>query len=99
MIIMQLPKTILVTGANRGLGLEITKQYLQLGWRVLACCRKSSNVVDLNHLQRTNRDLHIYHVDLVYENEIFALPQQIQAESIDILFNNAGVLGSSEINS
>ena len=34
-----MPKTIIITGANRGIGLELTREFTGYGWQVLACCR------------------------------------------------------------
>ena len=42
--------TILITGANRGLGLEFTRQYSSDGWSVIACCRNPDAADDLNEL-------------------------------------------------
>ena len=42
--------SVLVTGSNRGLGLEWVKQYAQLGWRVYATCRFPEQAEDLQHL-------------------------------------------------
>ena len=44
--------TVLLTGANRGLGLEFTRQYAARGWRVLACCRNPSEATDLQQVAR-----------------------------------------------
>jgi NAD(P)-dependent dehydrogenase (short-subunit alcohol dehydrogenase family) len=40
--------TVLITGANRGLGLEFTRQYAAAGWKVLATCRDPQNATELN---------------------------------------------------
>ena len=44
--------TTFITGANRGIGLEFTKQYLEKGWRVIATCRKTETAEDLRLLQK-----------------------------------------------
>ena len=46
--------TALVTGANRGLGLEFVKQLNNLGWRVIACCRNPSSASELTALSETS---------------------------------------------
>jgi len=43
-------KTLLITGANRGIGLEFCNQYAAAGWRVLACCRDPHQADALNGL-------------------------------------------------
>ncbi len=47
-------KTIFVTGANRGLGLELVRQYAAEGWRVIACCREPGRAQELNRLAGSN---------------------------------------------
>ena len=43
--------TVLITGANRGIGLELTRQYAAAGWDVIACCRKPKEAGDLKALK------------------------------------------------
>lgn len=85
-------KTVLITGANRGLGLEFTKQYLADGWRILACCRNPQGADALRALESDR--LQIYALDVVDPNSLAAVSQQIQHETIDILINNAGIYGA-----
>ncbi|MCW8874768.1 MAG: SDR family NAD(P)-dependent oxidoreductase, partial [Gammaproteobacteria bacterium] len=40
-------KTILVTGSNRGIGLELVRQYASAGWQVHACCRDPEQATEL----------------------------------------------------
>ena len=89
--------TILITGANRGIGLEMAKQYSQDGWQVLACCRKISNVNNLQELAHsTNNQVKIFQLDVVDDKSVHALAQQIKDTPVDILMNNAGVYGPQE---
>ena len=46
--------TVLITGANRGLGLEFVRQYLRDGWRVIAACRNPQQATELNALKAVN---------------------------------------------
>lgn len=86
--------TILITGANRGLGLEFTKQYLSTGWRVIACCREPSSADELNDLAAQNTDcLSIHQLDVSDFDQIDQLADQLRDEKIDVLLNNAGVFG------
>ncbi len=85
--------SILITGANRGLGLEMTKQYLQDGCQVIACCRspsKASELIDLEN--KAKGQLRILELDVNDANAISSLPSRLQNQSIDILINNAGIL-------
>ena len=78
-------KTALVTGANRGIGLELTKQLLDSGYGVHATYR--SHKGGLEEIQ--NESLKIHKMDVRNEDEISKVIQSI--ESLDLLVNNAGV--------
>ena len=49
--------TTFITGANRGIGFEFTKQYLEKGWRVIATCRKTETAEDLRLLQKDRKSV------------------------------------------
>lgn len=89
----------LVTGANRGLGLELVRALLARGDRVLACCRQPGRAAALNALagEHPNR-VHLLPLDLARPESIRELAREIGlvCESIDLLINNAGVLVSGE---
>ena len=89
----------LVTGANRGLGLEFTKQLLARGARVLACCRDPAGAEDLNGLrQKHGEELILHALDVADTKAIAALPEAAakHLQRLDLLVNNAGVLVSGE---
>ncbi len=86
---------VLITGANRGLGLEFTKQYAADGWNVLACCRHSQSAVQLQVLAQTKPNIKIVSLDVADFAQIDALALQLKDVSIDLLINNAGVYPSS----
>ncbi len=81
-------KTILVTGANRGLGLELAKQYQADQWRVLATCREPQAAHALRKL-----GLEPLELDVTDGASTGALSEKLKGEPIDILFNNAGMFG------
>lgn len=81
-------KTILITGANRGLGLALSEQYRADGWNVLATCRNPQGADALKDL-----GLEPLELDVTDEASLTALRQKLDGESIDILFSNAGVFG------
>ncbi len=83
--------TALVTGANRGLGLEFARQYLADGWDVIACCRNPDDAGDLRALD--NDRLTILAVDVARSDQIRALAETLKDRPIDVLINNAGVSG------
>jgi NAD(P)-dependent dehydrogenase (short-subunit alcohol dehydrogenase family) len=85
--------TILITGANRGLGLEFTRQYAADGWRVIACCRKPESADELNELAASNDSVVVEQLDVNDFSAIDALAQKYAGQSIDVLLNNAGIIG------
>lgn len=82
---------VLITGTNRGIGLELTKQYAADGWSVLACCRHPQSALDLQALAQVNTHIKIQTLDVADFAQIDALAVQLKDESIDVLINNAGV--------
>lgn len=87
--------TILVTGANRGLGLEFTKQYAADGWQVLACCRAPNKADALQELAKTHQNITVLPLDVADFMQIDALAEKLKAQAIDVLINNAGVYPES----
>lgn len=85
--------TLLVTGSNRGIGLEIVRQYAQLGWRIHACCRQPNNAQELQSLAKNNSAIQIHPLDISDETQIAALADELKDSNIDLLFNNAGIYG------
>lgn len=86
---------VLITGANRGIGLEFTKQYAKDGWNVLACCRHPQSAIDLTALAAAHSNVKIHTLDVADFTQIDALATQLKGESIDVLINNAGVYPAS----
>jgi len=81
--------TVLITGANRGIGLEFVKQYAGDGWRVLACCRAPDAAGDL---RLAKGDIEIFKLDLNDSAAAKRLAASIE-EPIDLVIANAGVGG------
>lgn len=85
-------KTALITGANRGIGLEFVRQYAADSWRVFACCRNASAAEALNHLTTQYPDqVSIHTLDVTNHPQIEQLAQALFHQPIDLLINNAGV--------
>jgi NAD(P)-dependent dehydrogenase (short-subunit alcohol dehydrogenase family) len=82
--------TVLVTGANRGLGLEFARQYAAEGWTVIACCRKPARAKELKKLAGS---VEMEVLDVGKDSEVAALAKRLKGRAIDLLINNAGVYG------
>lgn len=90
-------KTTLITGANRGIGLEFSRQYAADGWRVLACSRYPEKSDALNKLAaRYPEQMNIHALDVADHVQIDRLAQVLSDESIDLLINNAGIYPDSD---
>ena len=83
--------SVLVTGSNRGLGLEWVRQYASSEWRVFATCRHPNEAHELEHLAKQERNVSIHRMDVTRAEEINALSTELLKEPIDLLVNNAGV--------
>lgn len=82
--------TVLITGANRGLGLEFARQYQADGWDVIACCRKPAEATELNAL-----GVRVEALDVADEASVAVLKGRIDVP-IDLLLNNAGTYGARD---
>ncbi|MCO5165209.1 MAG: SDR family oxidoreductase [Planctomycetes bacterium] len=84
--------TTLITGANRGLGLEFVRQYAEAGWRVLACCRDPRAATDLAALAGASGGrVTVHALDVEEPARIETLGRELAGEAIDLLLNNAGI--------
>jgi NAD(P)-dependent dehydrogenase (short-subunit alcohol dehydrogenase family) len=80
--------TLLVTGANRGLGLEFARQYAAQGWRVHAACRAPARADALKALAG---EVRIHRLDVAEPSQIAEISKALAGEAIDLLVNNAGI--------
>lgn len=78
--------TVMITGANRGIGLELTKRYAKAGNEVIACCREPQNADELNALE----NVQVCGLRVADGDSVAALKAEIGERPIDILINNAG---------
>jgi NAD(P)-dependent dehydrogenase (short-subunit alcohol dehydrogenase family) len=78
--------TVLITGANRGLGLEFARQYAADGWRVIGTARKPEQADELNALS-----VEVAQLDVVDQASVDALVESLEGRPIDLLINNAGI--------
>ena len=86
--------SVLITGANRGLGLEFACQYTAAGWRVFACCRNPATAAELQAAANGSDGRTTVHaLEVTDHGRIAALAEELRDEPIDVLLNNAGVYG------
>lgn len=85
--------TVLITGANRGIGLELCRQYLQDDWQVLATCRSPDAADHLQSLGDAHPGLEIVALDVTDHAAIDALAEALRERPLDVLINNAGIIG------
>ena len=81
----------LITGANRGIGLELARLYAANGWQVIGVCRQSSS-----ELEETAARV-IDHIDVTREADVLELKHALAGEQIHLLINNAGLLQDEQL--
>jgi len=90
--------TVLITGANRGIGLEMTKLYAAAGHRVLACCRAPAKADKLAAVAAQHKGVRPVGVEIASGASVAALRQAIGDQPVDVLINNAGAPGPAPQN-
>lgn len=88
------PFTVLITGANRGIGYELARQYAERGWTVIATTRKPRDADDLQTLAKTHPNVRIEKLDVTSDRSVAALATRYRGTPVDVLLNNAGILGN-----
>ena len=79
-------KNVVITGANRGIGLELARHYRAEGWRVTGVCRESSPELEGTAAQIING------IDVTSKESIDRLVGTLRGQTIDLLINNAGLM-------
>jgi NAD(P)-dependent dehydrogenase (short-subunit alcohol dehydrogenase family) len=86
--------SILVTGANRGIGFEFVRQYAEEGARIFATCRSPTKAAALNALAAASEGrVTVHELEVTSGPSIVTLARALHDEPIDILINNAGLKG------
>ncbi len=88
---MNTSQSILITGSNRGLGLEWARQYAEAGWRVYATCRHPDAAEDLQTLAERFPGVAILRLDVTRPEDVSAVADRLAGCALDRLVNNAGV--------
>jgi NAD(P)-dependent dehydrogenase (short-subunit alcohol dehydrogenase family) len=79
-------RTVLITGANRGIGLEFARQYSKAGWTVISTARDPETAAELNQLAAK-----VVQLDVTDAASVERLAQDLAGTAIDLLINNAGI--------
>ena len=80
----------MITGANRGIGLEFVRQYAALGWQVIATCR---NPIGVGDLAKVEGNIEVHGLDVTDQYSIARLAKDLDGIAIDLLLNSAGIFG------
>src|SRR5690348_15555420 len=83
--------TVLITGANSGIGLEFAKEYAEEGWTVITTHRRSEPPKTLTDLAAKYPKVRIERLDVTNLEQAKALAAKLASVPIDVLINNAGV--------
>ena len=92
----QAEPTVLITGSNRGIGFEFTRQYAAKGWNVIATARRPDEATELKALAEEYPTISIEQLDVMDHAMIDLLAERYAGTPIDILLNNAGIGGGAE---
>jgi len=82
---------VLITGANRGLGLEFVRQYAADGWDVIATSRSPEKSAELQQLERKNSKVSLKALDVTSTKSVEALAQAVSSQAIDLLVLNSAI--------
>lgn len=85
--------SVLITGANRGIGFEMARLYAEQGHRVLACCRAPARAEKLAALAQRHAGVRVLGVAVADGASVAALRRELGDAPIDVLINNAGTPG------
>lgn len=89
--------TVMITGANRGIGLALVREYALDGMRVFACCRQPQAATELWDFAEERQNLvSIHRLDVTSSSDIASLKKKLGLVPIDILINNAGISDGHE---
>jgi NAD(P)-dependent dehydrogenase (short-subunit alcohol dehydrogenase family) len=88
-------ETIVISGANRGIGLELTRHFLAAGKRVIAGCRDPQSADELVALVGS-ATLDVYKLDVADDSSVTEFYAQIGEDTVDVLINNAGIMGGDK---
>lgn len=87
---------VLITGSNRGIGLEFAKQYAEKGWTVIATARDIGGASELQAIAAAHRNVTLEKLDVADSTQVAQLAAKYRGKPVDVLLHNAGWLGEKE---
>jgi NAD(P)-dependent dehydrogenase (short-subunit alcohol dehydrogenase family) len=87
--------TVFLTGASRGIGLELAKYYAAAGWQVIACARAPETATALSALG-SEGNVTVEKLDVTDDVAVDAVAAKYKGHAIDLLINNAGIYGDRD---
>jgi NAD(P)-dependent dehydrogenase (short-subunit alcohol dehydrogenase family) len=90
-------ETVLITGANQGIGLEFAKEYAARGWNVIATHRRTTTPDELAELMQKYPNVRVERMDVSDREQINALAAKLKGEPIDVLLSNAGLIRTAPV--
>jgi len=85
---------VVLTGCSRGIGLELARQYVDAGWRVIATARDLDASPELRHLAENHTQFSLHTLDVSCDDSIAGFVRDHNTQAVDLLINNAGVYGA-----
>ena len=87
---------VLITGSNRGIGLEFVRQYAEKGWTVIATARDLAGASELREIAAAHRNVTLETLDVADSAQVAQLAAKYRGKPVDVLLHNAGWLGERE---
>jgi NAD(P)-dependent dehydrogenase (short-subunit alcohol dehydrogenase family) len=83
--------TVLITGANRGLGLEFVRQYAAAGWDIVATARQPESARELRHIASDHSNVSLRELNIANDESVQDFADELDGKPIDVLLHNSGI--------
>jgi len=85
--------TVMITGVNRGIGLELLHQYADAGWRTIGTCRNPDEAREAREVAARHESVSLHALEVTDTDAVEALADALRGAAIDVLILNAGMMG------